>query len=160
MGQQQLLLLVLATVIVGLATVAGIQAFSENQQQAAQDALVQRGTEIVSDIKGLQGKPTQIGGIDLTVSNADDVGASTVLNRLGYETDTGNGIGPSDVPVDGAPGSSPNGSGPAECTLSLTHGASSDTPNATLTCDSSEAPQTVTVNLDLDADPQVTTDFS
>ena len=88
------------------------------------------------------------------------MGASTVLNRLGYETDTGNGIGASDVPVDGAPGSSPDGSGPAECTLGLTHGASSDTPNATLTCDSSEVTQTVTVSLDLDADPQVTTDFS
>jgi Tfp pilus assembly ATPase PilU len=34
MGQQQLLLLVLGIVIVGLAVVVGIQAFSENQKQA------------------------------------------------------------------------------------------------------------------------------
>jgi hypothetical protein len=159
MGQQQLLLLVLATVIVGLATVAGIQAFDENQTQATQDALVQRATSIASDIKGLQGKPTQLGGIDLT-STTNEEGPAAVLNQLGYETNTGNGIGSGDVPVDGAAGTSPDGSGPAECTLTLNHGANSGSANATLACDSSEATQTVTVELDVDADPQVTTDFS
>ena len=34
MGQQQLLLLVLGIVIVGLAVVVGIQAFGENQKKA------------------------------------------------------------------------------------------------------------------------------
>ena len=40
MGQQQLLLLVLGIVIVGLAVVVGIQAFSENQKQANADQMV------------------------------------------------------------------------------------------------------------------------
>ena len=39
MGQQQLLLLVLGIVIVGLAVVVGIQAFSENQRKANADAM-------------------------------------------------------------------------------------------------------------------------
>ena len=39
MGQQQLLLLVLGIVIVGLAIVAGIQAFAENQKKANADGL-------------------------------------------------------------------------------------------------------------------------
>ena len=39
MGQQQLLLLVLGIVIVGLAVVAGIQAFAENQKKANIDGL-------------------------------------------------------------------------------------------------------------------------
>ena len=70
MGQQQLLLLVLATVIVGLATVAGIQAFSEGQAQASQDALVQRGTGIASDLLGAHDKPSQLGGITLSSNSS------------------------------------------------------------------------------------------
>ncbi len=58
--------------IVGLATVAGIQAFSEGQAQASQDALVQRGTGIASDLLGAHDKPSQLGGVDLTTSNTTD----------------------------------------------------------------------------------------
>ncbi|MCS3628899.1 hypothetical protein GGP85_002845 [Salinibacter ruber] len=97
MGQQQLLLLVLSTVIVGLATVAGIQAFSENQAQAAQDALVQRGTSIMSDVQGLAGKPTQMGGVNLPGATP-----STVFDRLGYDTPSSD----SQTPVEGASGTS------------------------------------------------------
>jgi hypothetical protein len=82
MGQQQLLLLVLSTVIVGLATVAGIQAFSENQEQATRDALSQRALTIASDINALAAEPTQMGGVDTTASSLQ----STVVNRAGYET--------------------------------------------------------------------------
>lgn len=81
MGQQQLLLLVLSTVIVGLATVAGIQAFSENQEQATQDALSQRALTIASEIRGMAGKPTQLGGIDTTSTSQ-----SEIVKRGGYET--------------------------------------------------------------------------
>lgn len=86
MGQQQLLLLVLSTVIVGLATVAGIQAFSENQAQASQDALVQRGTQLASDLLAADGKPSQMGGIDLTTSpsSVDDW-----ANAIGVSSATG-----------------------------------------------------------------------
>ncbi len=82
MGQQQLLLLVLSTVIVGLATVAGIQAFSENQEQATRDALSQRALTIASDINALAAKPTQMGGVDTTASKLQ----ATVIDRAGYET--------------------------------------------------------------------------
>ena len=97
MGQQQLLLLVLATVIVGLATVAGIQAFSEGQAQASQDALVQRGTGIASDLLGAHDKPSQLGGVDLTTSNT---------------TDWANAIGQPSTTID-APGAGDGG----ECTI-------------------------------------------
>lgn len=84
MGQQQLLLLVLSTVIVGLATVAGIQAFDENQAQAAQDALVQKATSIATDAKALDSKPSQLGG--MTIDSETD--AATVAKRLGLEDAT------------------------------------------------------------------------
>ena len=62
MGQQQLLLLVLGIVIVGLAVVVGIQAFGENQKKANSDALVNDGVRIASDIQAWLLKPAAFGG--------------------------------------------------------------------------------------------------
>ena len=62
MGQQQLLLLVLGIVIVGLAVVVGIQAFSENQQKANLDALVNDGVRLASDLQAWSLKPAAFGG--------------------------------------------------------------------------------------------------
>lgn len=62
MGQQQLLLLVLGIVIVGLAVVVGIQAFSENQAKANADALVNDGVRIASDVQAWKLKPAAFGG--------------------------------------------------------------------------------------------------
>ncbi|MEM0961015.1 MAG: hypothetical protein AAGK21_00580 [Bacteroidota bacterium] len=62
MGQQQLLLLVLGIVIVGLAVVVGIQAFSENQAKANLDALVNDGVRIASDVQAWSLKPQAFGG--------------------------------------------------------------------------------------------------
>ena len=62
MGQQQLLLLVLGIVIVGLAVVVGISAFSENRIKASADALVTDGLRIASDVQAWALKPDQLGG--------------------------------------------------------------------------------------------------
>jgi len=137
MGQQQLLLLVLSTVIVGLATVAGIQAFSENQAQASQDALVQRGTSIASDIKGLQGKPDQLGGIDL-INNTP--GSDEIARKVGL----------GDNPFE-AQGAGPN----SYCQIA--ENASND--EAHVQCVSDDAPQDVQVTYNA-ANDEVTTDFS
>ncbi|WP_263809610.1 hypothetical protein [Salinibacter sp.] len=143
MGQQQLLLLVLSTVIVGLATVAGIQAFSENQAQASQDALVQRGTSIASDIQGLAGKPTQMGGVDL--SSDGSATASGIVTKLGYETTS-----ESDTKVT-AEGAGSNGT----CEIKNVGKGTAD-----IECTSTDAPQTVTVTVEPNADKSVSTSFS
>ena len=62
MGQQQLLLLVLGIVIVGLAVVVGIQAFGENQKKANSDALVNDAIRIASDAQAWKLKPKAFGG--------------------------------------------------------------------------------------------------
>ncbi len=62
MGQQQLLLLVLGIVIVGLAVVVGIQAFSENQKKANADAMVNDAIRIASDAQAWLLKPQAFGG--------------------------------------------------------------------------------------------------
>ena len=79
MGQQQLLLLVLGIVIVGLAVVVGIQAFGENQKKANSDALVNDAVRIASDAQAWNLKPAAFGG---------GAGAFTGISfeQLGYET--------------------------------------------------------------------------
>ena len=78
MGQQQLLLLVLGIVIVGLAVVVGIQAFGENQKKANADALVNDAVRIASDAQAWRLKPAAFGGgANLKLKDAD-------LVKLGY----------------------------------------------------------------------------
>jgi hypothetical protein len=80
MGQQQLLLLVLGIVIVGLAVVVGIQAFGENQKKANADAMVNDGVRIVSDAQAWALKPQAFGG----PADGEDLSDVTFLD-LGYD---------------------------------------------------------------------------
>jgi hypothetical protein len=132
MGQQQLLLLVLSTVIVGLATVAGIQAFSENQQQATQDALVQRATSIGADLMSAHNKPTQMGGTDLT--DGTEASNPDISGVLGVNDATA-------IPADGAGNT-------AECSV--------DDSNDPVTVDcGSNGPDGGDVQVDVQVDPDL-----
>ncbi len=84
MGQQQLLLLVLGIVIVGLAVVVGIQAFSENQRKANADAMVTDALRIASDCQAWDLKPGQFGGS----LAAEDVSDCT-FDRIGFTNASG-----------------------------------------------------------------------
>ncbi len=92
MGQQQLLLLVLGIVIVGLAVVVGIQAFSENQKKANADALVMTSMRIASDAQAYLRKPPQFGGAPLDNGNRrtnfNGLTGIITLEALGYPTET------------------------------------------------------------------------
>ena len=85
MGQQQLLLLVLGIVIVGLAVVVGIQAFSENQKKANADALVNDAIRIASDAQAWMLKPTAFGGGNNSCATTCDWNGVTFA-QLGYPT--------------------------------------------------------------------------
>lgn len=82
MGQQQLLLLVLGIVIVGLAVVVGIQAFGENQKKANADAIVNDVIRIASDAQAWSLKPKAFGG-------GDGAFTGVTFEKLGYTTGTG-----------------------------------------------------------------------
>ena len=86
MGQQQLLLLVLGIVIVGLAVVVGIQAFGENQKKANSDALVNDGVRIASDSQAWRLKPDAFGGGAGNVAATPWTGLT--FEQLGYEEGT------------------------------------------------------------------------
>ena len=82
MGQQQLLLLVLGIVIVGIAVVAGIQAFSEGKGKAEQDAAVTDAMRIISDVQAWKLKPQAFGGGSGTADA--NFAALNSLKPLGY----------------------------------------------------------------------------
>ena len=83
MGQQQLLLLVLGIVIVGLAVVVGIQAFGENQKKANSDAIVNDAVRIASDAQAWKLKPAAFGG------GSDATGMTGfTLQQVGYKVAT------------------------------------------------------------------------
>ncbi len=97
MGQQQLLLLVLGIVIVGLAVVVGIQAFGENQKKANADAMTNDAIRIASDAQAWVLKPTAFGGGNGTTTGLTfaklgyNVGTGTVYQNLNTGTASGNG---------------------------------------------------------------------
>lgn len=89
MGQQQLLLLVLGIVIVGLAVVVGIQAFSENQKKANADALVMTSMRIATEAQAWLRKPAAFGGAVSAngVRPIDFTGLTVDLQMLGFPTE-------------------------------------------------------------------------
>ena len=85
MGQQQLLLLVLGIVIVGLAVVTGIQIFSMNQKQSNADALVLTGMRIATDFQKWLQTPTVLGGGRPITGGVPAMSTiSVTLEDLGY----------------------------------------------------------------------------
>lgn len=82
MGQQQLLLLVLGTVLVGLAVVVGIQAFQENQRKNALDQLLMDTRVTMESIRAWAEKPGALGGPETSVW----VTAFT-FDKVGYPED-------------------------------------------------------------------------
>ena len=89
MGQQQLLLLVLGIVIVGLAVVVGIQAFADNQKKANVDALTLTSMRIASEAQAWLRTPTSFGGGMPTtgVRPSSFNGLTLTLAGLGYPVD-------------------------------------------------------------------------
>ncbi len=62
MGQQQLLLLVLGIVIVGIAVIVGIQAFGSSSRQNQADTLVNRNVRIAQEAVNWRARSTVHGG--------------------------------------------------------------------------------------------------
>ena len=83
MGQQQLILLVLATVIVGVAIVIGVRAFTENSVKQNYDALVHDAMRIASDANAWKQKPESFGG-QATASKGAGVWTGITMSKLGY----------------------------------------------------------------------------
>ncbi len=62
MGQQQLLLIVLGVIIVGIAVVVGINLFNANAEESAKDTIVSEGTNLGAMAQQYFKKPKALGG--------------------------------------------------------------------------------------------------
>lgn len=101
MGTQQLLLIVLGVIIVGIAVVVGINIFGQNAEQAAKDAALQDCLRIAATAQGYYRKPAMLGGGDNSFDgialthcgmtpDTDDETTSTNANAS-YQITTGAG---------------------------------------------------------------------
>lgn len=62
MGQQQLLLIVLGVIIVGIAIVVGINLFNANAEESMKDSIVSEGTNLGAMAQQYYKKPVALGG--------------------------------------------------------------------------------------------------
>ena len=85
MGQQQLLLIVLGTIIVGVAVVVGINMFTTGAINAERDALLQEVNNIASSAAAYWRKPAALGG------GARDFSAVTDVVVFGADSSNANG---------------------------------------------------------------------
>lgn len=94
MGTQQLLLIVLGVIIVGIAVVVGINIFGTNAEQANKDAITQDCLRLASAAQGFYRKPTMLGGGNNSFDGItlEDCGmAADGINVNGTYTVTGAG---------------------------------------------------------------------
>jgi hypothetical protein len=82
MGQQQLLLVILVTIIVGIATVVAINIFGTAAEQANQDAIRQDLLTAATNAQGIWSRPQMMGGVggDFTTEPPTD---EQFASRLG-----------------------------------------------------------------------------
>lgn len=111
MGQQQLLLIVLGVIIVGIAVVVGINVFTASSVQANSDALVADCTNLAAMAQQYYRKPTALGGggnkfagwtVPASLQRTANMGAdvtAVVEDELVTLTATGTESGPSGTPI-------------------------------------------------------------
>ena len=75
MGQQQLLLIVLGVIIVGIAVVVGINLFNANAEEAAKDGVVSDCTNLGAMAQQFYKKPLSMGGGGNTFDQGGPSGA-------------------------------------------------------------------------------------
>ncbi|MBE0644832.1 MAG: hypothetical protein IH600_12180 [Bacteroidetes bacterium] len=99
MGTQQLLLIVLGVIIVGIAVVVGINIFGSNAEQANKDAVTQDCLRVAAAAQGFFRKPEMLGGGEGDFTNieitdcgmtADDGETMVSTNINGVYTLSGN----------------------------------------------------------------------
>ena len=103
MGQQQLLLIVLGVIVVGIAVVVGINLFNANAEEANKDGIVSDATNLGAMAQQFYKKPLSMGGGSNTFTGWDQ----TWVNNTGLDS-TANGIytiasAPQAVTITGTP---------------------------------------------------------
>ena len=118
MGQQQLLLVILVTIIVGIATVVAINTFSSASDSANVDAARNDLLNMAASAQQYYMKPTALGGGGRDFTNIDvnnlggvpgDISGSSIINENGTYTLSGQAAGTFNVT--GVPSTADGGNG-------------------------------------------------
>jgi len=125
MGQQQLLLLVLATIMVGVGVLLGVDMFQENAAQANLDSVTQDCLTFVAKAQAWYRYPMVVGGggQDYTNFSWGDINlspdAGPYVNENGSYVISGNAV--SSFIITGTSKADPNGNGtPASVVITVT----------------------------------------
>jgi hypothetical protein len=97
MGQQQLLLIVLSTVIVGIAIVAGINMFSEGSTQNARLQMENQLMDVAGKANIWRTKPAAMGGgggsfLNITTGALSITPDSTVVDSISFDGSAGTSV--------------------------------------------------------------------
>jgi hypothetical protein len=84
MGQQQLLLLVLCVVTLGVAATIGLSLFSDAQRSSSEDALIQEGISLVTALQVWKATASSYGGGQESVGYADASFAAIGKSQAAY----------------------------------------------------------------------------
>ena len=91
MGQQQLLLVILVTIIVGIATVVAINIFGTAATEANRDAVRQDILGAAAQAQAIWARPTMMGGIGQDFTNLTDIRRLNIPIGSGDEFTSGTG---------------------------------------------------------------------
>jgi hypothetical protein len=91
MGQQQLLLIVLGVIVVGIAIAAGMGLFSSNKETSIKDELVNQNLAIGAAAQQYYSKPTSMGGGNQSFLNFGQ--AQAPLGKMAFTTNGTYGVG-------------------------------------------------------------------
>jgi len=112
MGQQQLLLIVLGVIIVGIAVVVGINLFNANAEEAAKDGVVSDCTNLGAMAQQHYKKPGSMGGggntFDGSAPNSVAWDVPTQLATTANGTYAVSAMAPQTVSIEGTPTASLN----------------------------------------------------
>ena len=91
MGQQQLLLIVLGVIVVGIAIAAGMGLFSSNKESSIKDELVNQNLAIGAAAQQYYSKPTSMAGGNQSFLNFGQ--AQSPLGKMAFTTNGTYGVG-------------------------------------------------------------------
>ncbi|MFI5237445.1 MAG: hypothetical protein ACHQLA_05885 [Ignavibacteriales bacterium] len=105
MGQQQLLLIVLGVIIVGIAVVVGINLFNANAEESTKDGVVSDCTNLGAMAQQYYKKPTSMGGggNDFTGWVVPGTGVTGGLDSTAYGNYAASGASATQVVITGTP---------------------------------------------------------
>lgn len=90
MGQQQLLLVILVSIIIGIATLIGFNIFNAQAKKAHQDEIIQQMVLFMSQAKAHKIRPTALGGGGGTFMGFVPTGSDNFRGHIGNADDSPN----------------------------------------------------------------------